>query len=118
MRKLFDTDVAQMVDPLRLRRPFFDQSHSGPLAAHLGDKRTFLQLKSAYYWPGMKGDVIRWCKECEVCAQCKGHPSRRQGRLQVLTGAPLDIVAVDVLSGLPATPDGKKYVSRLGGFNP
>jgi len=62
----------------------------------------------------MKGDVIRWCKECEVCAQSKGPPNRRQGRLQkVLTGAPLDIVAVDVLSGLPATPDGKKYILVL-----
>jgi len=62
VRKLFDTDVAQMVVPHRLRRPLFDQSHSGPLAAHLGDQRTFLQLKSAYYWPGMKGDVIRLCR--------------------------------------------------------
>jgi len=31
----------------------------------------------------------------------------------VLTGAPLDIVAVDVLSYLPATPDGKKYILVL-----
>jgi len=31
----------------------------------------------------------------------------------VITGAPLDIVAVDVLSGLPATADGKKYVLVL-----
>jgi len=114
VRKLFDTNVVQMVVPHRLRKPLFDQSHSGPLAAHLGAQRTFLQLKSAYYWPGMKGDVIRWCKECEVCAQCKGPPIRRQGRLQkVLTGAPLDIVAVDVLSGLPATVDGKKYILVL-----
>ena len=29
VRKLFDTDVAQMVVPHRLRRAFFDQSHSG-----------------------------------------------------------------------------------------
>ena len=58
VRKLFDT-VIQMVAPHRLRKPLFDQSHSGPLAAHLGAQRTFLQLKSAYYWPGMKGDVIR-----------------------------------------------------------
>ena len=97
-----------MIVPHRLRKPLFDQSHSGPLAAHLGAQRTFLQLKSVYYWPGMKGDVIRWSKECEVCAQSKDPPTRRQGRLQkVLTGAPLDIVAVDVLSGLPATPDVK-----------
>jgi len=114
VRKLFDTNVVHMVVPRRLRKPLFDQSHSGPLAAHLGAQRTFLQLKSAYYWPGMKGDVIRWCKECEVCAQSKGPPTRRQGRLQkVLTGAPLDIVAVDVLCGLPATPDGKKYILVL-----
>jgi len=114
IRKLFDTDVVQMVVPHRLRKPLLEQSHSGPLAAHLGAQRTFLQLKSAYYWPDMKGDIIRWCKECEVCAQSKGPPTRRQGRLQkVLTGAPLDIVAVDVLSGLPATPDGKKYILVL-----
>jgi len=31
----------------------------------------------------------------------------------VLAGAPLDIVAVDVLSGLPATADGKKYILVL-----
>jgi len=31
----------------------------------------------------------------------------------VITGAPLDIVAVDVLSGLPATADGNKYVLVL-----
>jgi len=52
VRKLFDTNGIQMVVPHRLRKPLFDQSHSGPLAAHLGDQRTFLQLKSAYYWPG------------------------------------------------------------------
>ena len=114
VRKLFDTNVAQMVVPHRLRKPFFGQSHSGPLAANLGAQRTFLQLKSAHYWPGMKCDVIRWCREYEVCAQCNGPPTRRQGRLQkVLTGAPLDIIAVDVLSGLPATPDGKKYIMVL-----
>jgi len=96
VRKLFDSDIVQMVVPHLLRKPLFDRSHSGPLAAHLGAQRTFLQLRTAYYWLGMKGDVIRWTKECETCAQCNGPPTRRQGRLQkVLTGAPLDIVAVD-----------------------
>ena len=100
VRKLFDTNVAQMVVPHRLRKPFFGQSHSGPLAANLGAQRTFLQLKSAHYWPGMKCDVIRWCREYEVCAQCNGPPTRRQGRLQkVLTGAPLDIIAVMYFPG-------------------
>ena len=29
---------------------------------------------------------------------------------KVTTGAPLDIVATDILSGLPATKDGNKYI--------
>ena len=36
VRKLFDTNAIQMIVPHRLRKPLFDQSHSGPLAAHLG----------------------------------------------------------------------------------
>ena len=53
-------------------------------------------------------------RQCDVCAQCKGPPTRRQGRLQkVITGAPLDMFAVDVLSGLPATADAKKCVLVL-----
>ena len=67
-----------MVVPHRLRKPLFDQSHSGPLAAHLGAQRTFLQLRTAYYWPGMKGDIVRWTRECETCAQCRGPPTRRR----------------------------------------
>ena len=71
-------------------------------------------MKLAYYWPGMKRDITQWCKQCSVCAQCKGPPTRRQGKLQkVITGAPLDIVAVDILSGLPQTPDGMKYILVL-----
>jgi len=37
--------------------------------------------------------------------------TKHQGRLQkVLTGAPLDIVAIDILSGLPTTAVGMKYI--------
>ena len=114
VRKLPDKETVQLVVPHRLRKSLFDMTHSGPLAAHLGSQKTYLQLKSAYYWPGLKRDVTTWCRECDICAQCKGPPTRRQGRLQkVFTGAPLDVVAVDILSGLPPTPDGMKYILVL-----
>jgi len=70
VRKMSDEATIQFVVPRRLRKPLFDITHSGPLAAHLGSQRTFLQLKAVYYWPGLKGDVVRWCRECEICAQC------------------------------------------------
>ena len=88
--------------PQTLRRRLFDASHSGPLAAHLGAQRMIKQLKSQYYWPGLNKDVHTWCQECHQCQSSKGPPARPHGRLQkVITGEPLDIVAIDILSGLP-----------------
>ena len=38
-------------------------------------------------------------------------PARPHGRLQkVITGEPLDIVAIDILSGLPLATNGSKYI--------
>jgi len=59
----------------------------------------------------MKKDIDLWCRQCDACARAKGPPTRHRGRLQkVITGAPLDIVAIDILSGLPITQDGNKYI--------
>jgi len=61
IRRMSGEDTAQLVVPHRLRRRLFDLTHSGPLAAHLGSQRTFRQLRSVYYWPGLKRDVVQWC---------------------------------------------------------
>jgi len=59
----------------------------------------------------MKRDVTDWYAQCHQCAQSRGLPSRPHGKLtKVLTGAPLDIVAIDILSGLPSSSDGSKYL--------
>ena len=46
----------------------FDLTHSGTLAAHLGSQRTFVQLKTSLL-AGAEGNVVWWCRECEMCAQ-------------------------------------------------
>jgi len=46
--------------------------------------------------------------------ESKPAPSKVHGQLQkVVTGAPLDIVAVDILSGLPSANDGSKCILVL-----
>jgi len=101
----------QLVVPTTLRKRLYDHAHAGPLSAHLGAERTLSQLQQSYYWPGMRKDVNQWYKQCPDCAQSKGPPARPHGKLtKVLTGAPLDIIAVDILSGLPQTENGNKYL--------
>ena len=75
------------------------------------------QLRQHYYWPGMRSDVFNWCSQCAECQKSKPAPSKAHGQLQkVVTRAPLDIVAVDILSGVPSANDGSKYILLLTGY--
>ena len=94
-----------------LRRRLFEQTHAGPLAAHLGSDRTISQLKTSYYWPGMHKDVTAWCHACEVCACSRGPPPRAHAKMtKVIAAAPLDMVAIDVLAGLPVATNGSTCI--------
>lgn len=107
MRKPSKDSHIQLVVPRALRKRLFDVTHSGSLAAHVGPERTLLQLKHLC----MTTDIPLWYQQCETCAQSHGPPTKHQDQLQkVLTGAPLDIIAVDILFGLPTTPAGMKYI--------
>ena len=94
-----------------MRHQLFSHTHAGPLAAYLGSHRMLAQLRRLYYWPGMRKDIDVWCRQCEGCAISRGPPSRPHGHIRkVSAGAPMDIVAIDILSGLPTTADGHKYL--------
>ena len=55
----------------------------------------------------MSKDVQAWCNACDVCARSRGPPPRVHGELvKVIAASPMDLVAVDVLSGLPQSDDG------------
>jgi len=87
-------------------------SHAGPTAAYLGPLKTTLQLRQCSYWREMKRDVADWYRQCDECApKGKGPPLRPHGHLQkIQVGVPLDLVTMDILSGLPTATNGSKYV--------
>ena len=99
-----------LIVPVSLRHRFFEITHSGPTSGHLGADRTFKQLRDSFFWPGMRRDIAHWHIQCPQCAMSKGSPLRPHGKLQnIPVGAPLDLVTIDILSGLPTATDGSKY---------
>jgi len=86
-------DAVQLVVPQSMRHQLFTHTHAGRLAAHLDSQRMLAQLHR------MRKDIDAWFRQCEECSISRGPPSR-----------PHDLVAVDILSGLPATADGCKYL--------
>ena len=98
----------QVIVPVSLRTRLFEITHN---AAHLGSRRTHQQLSTSYYWYGMRQDVTRWYRQCQHCAKSKGPPVRPHGQLQKIpVGAQMDLVTMNILSGLPTAEDGSKYL--------
>jgi len=101
----------QLIVPNVLKRRLFDQAHAGPVAAHLGFEKTLAQLRNSYYWSGMFKDVQAWCNACDICACNRGPPPRAHEKMvKVSAAAPMDLVAFDILSGLPQATDGSTCI--------
>jgi hypothetical protein len=43
-----------------MRDNLLKEKHSGGLTGHFGHDKTFVQLRSSYYWTGMRTDVIKF----------------------------------------------------------
>lgn len=48
--------------------------HGGRCGGHLREAKIHGSLNHHYWWPGMRMDIVKWCRECIVCA------SRRVGK--------------------------------------
>jgi hypothetical protein len=56
--------------------------HDTPLSGHLGINKTLQKVTTHFYWPGVRKDIVEFCKTCHIC-QIVGKPN------QVIPKAPL-----------------------------
>jgi hypothetical protein len=65
--------VPQSEVPAILRR-FHDNM------GHHGKRKTLQAVKEQFYWPGLAGDVMKWCETCDTCQKVK--PVKKGGELE------------------------------------
>ncbi|GBG93136.1 hypothetical protein CBR_g59533 [Chara braunii] len=70
-------------DP-HLRTRLLGEFHDAPATGHFGVNRTIGRLRERFWWPGLLGDVTRYCESCEVCRRCKSRNHRPYGELRPL----------------------------------
>ena len=85
--------------------------HDIAVEGHLGQGMVISKLQKRFYWPGSVTDAKYWCNTCPACAARKTHPPQQQAPLHtVKVGAPMQIVAVDILGPFPESPSGNRYI--------
>ena len=80
------------------------EKHSGGLASHFRNDKTYAQLSNFYYWPGMRVDVQKFVRRCQICQHGKGR-QQNTGLYHPLPipKKPWDAVSMDFVLGFPRT---------------
>ena len=110
-RRPFDDDQLQIVLPKSLVSGALTSLHAGPTGGHFASDKLLAQVRLRFWWPGMAADVERFCKSCRRCGERnKPVPAPRASLGQLPASAPMEVVALDILSGLPITSQGHKHL--------
>uniref|UniRef100_A0A8C1TD20 Gypsy retrotransposon integrase-like protein 1 n=1 Tax=Cyprinus carpio TaxID=7962 RepID=A0A8C1TD20_CYPCA len=108
--------VYQIVVPSEYRQYVLSLAHEHALSGHLGVTKTYNRILRHFFWPGLKRDVVRFCRICHIC-QLTGKPN------QLIPPAPLspipvvgeafEQVLVDCVGPLPKTKSGNQFLCTI-----
>ena len=102
--------------PEPLRERVMDVAHSSIMGAHVGVQKTMDKITSNFYWPGIHGDVTRFCRSCDICQRTiqKGKVPKVPLELMPLIDTPFKRVAVDLIGPIhPPSEQGHRYILTL-----
>lgn len=92
----------QLIIPSDLCKEFLHYAHDSPISGHLGRLKTLLRLLDMVYWPSVRSDVWKHCKECITCQQYKPSVSKLSGHLQSTPIVePGYMIVVDLMGPFP-----------------
>jgi hypothetical protein len=88
-----------------LKFMIFIEMHNVPYTGHPGYQKTVAAVKSHYFWPGMKKEIVKYIARCMEFHKVKAEHSHPAGLLQPL---PIpewkwEVVIMDFIMGLPRT---------------
>ena len=109
----------QLLIPVGFREKVLRLAHETLLTEHLGIRKTLDRVVSEFFWPGVCGDVARFCKSCDICQRTiqKGLASKVPLGKMPLIDTPFKRVAVDIVGPTEPRSDKKsRYILTMIGY--
>ena len=103
----------QLVVAKGLQQQVMSVNHESAFSGHLGMKKTEVRILPNFYWPGLRQDVIRFCRSCDVCQRTinKGIVKKVSLGSMPLINTPFKRVAADIVGPIaPLSEAGHRYI--------
>lgn len=100
------------VVPTSLRKNIIHQCHDLAVSGHFGYYKTLGRVQEDYYWPKMRGDILKYIKSCHVCGEQKHVNEARMGLMgrEKKVRYPFQFLAVDMMGPFPRSSQGNSYL--------
>jgi hypothetical protein len=88
-----------------IRELVLAEAHKSRMSVHPGSTKMYYDLRSEYWWPGMKRDIALYVEQCVTCSQVKAEHQKPYGSLQPLV-IPVwkwEELTMDLVTKLPKT---------------
>ncbi len=101
----------KLVVPDSLQSEVLRLVHDSKVGGHFGEDKTFLRLKSSFYWYGASVDVTTYVKSCAACSKNKKPSVRAKAALgSYVAGGRNERVHIDLLGPFPKSKSGNRYI--------
>jgi hypothetical protein len=94
------------------REILLDEAHNSAYSIHLGTTKMYLELKTRYWWRGMKKVIAQYVARCDTCQRTKAEHQKPAGLLQPLPVPKWkwEEIGMDFVIGLPRTQKGNSSI--------
>jgi hypothetical protein len=94
------------------REVLLDEAHNSAYSIHPGTTKMYLDLKTRYWWRGMKKEIAQYVARCDTCQRTKAEHQKPAGLLQPLPVPEWkwEEIGMDFVTGLPRTQKGNDSI--------
>jgi hypothetical protein len=105
----------QCVPKGEAREVLLDEAHNSAYSIHPGTTKMYLDLKTRYWWKGMKKEIAQYVARCDTCQRTKAEHQKPVGLLQPLPVPKWkwEEIGMDFVIGLPRTQKGNDSISVI-----
>ncbi|MCG5051266.1 hypothetical protein L2164_21575, partial [Pectobacterium brasiliense] len=95
-----------------LRELVMDEAHKSRYSVHPGSDKMYHDLKTTYWWPGMKAHIATYVSKCLTCARVKTEYQKPAGLLQQpeIPKWKWEQISMDFVTGLPRSQRGNDTI--------